>query len=97
MKENPTFGCLVFVLQNDLHGGTGFQNGLCARLGVNHGPSPMHAHDVNLLRKISMDLFSPQYLVRHDDFFETTQYSKQEIATPSMRQQLVANSEILQA
>ena len=57
------------------------------RLGINLGPFPLYACNVSLVFNISTCLVSPQYHIRHDEFFKTTCYSKTNIAIPSMLQQ----------
>jgi hypothetical protein len=72
MKENHTFGCPVFALQNDLAAGNAIPKWAPrARLGLNLGPSPHHARNINLVLNLSTGLVSPQYHCRYDDFFET--------------------------
>ena len=51
------------------------------------GPSPLLACNVSLAFNIFTSLASLQH-VRHDEFFETTHYSKRDMATPSTLQQL---------
>ncbi len=82
MKHNHTFGCPVFALQNALaSGGTLPKWSPRARLGINLGPSPNHARNVNLVLNLSTGLVSPQFHCRFDDFFETTRYGAQDVAT----------------
>jgi hypothetical protein len=50
MKHVHTFGCPVFMLQNALASGNLLRQwSPCARLGLNLGPSPMHARNVYLV------------------------------------------------
>ena len=42
-----------------------------ARLGVYLGPSSNHSRTVHLILNPRMGHVSPQYHVKHDDFFET--------------------------
>ena len=89
MKENHTFGNLVFALKNDLQGGNTIPKwSLLSRLGVNLASSPLHACNISLVLNIPTGLVSPQYHVRHDEFLETTCYSRTDIVIPSTWQQL---------
>ena len=76
MKHNHTFGCLLFGLQKALAAGSKLPKwSPRARLGINLGPSPNHAWNVNLVLHLSSGLVLPQFHCRFDDFFETTRYS----------------------
>ena len=82
MKHNHTFGCPVFALQNKLAAGSKLPKwSLRARLGLNFGPSPNHARNVNLVLNLSTGLVSPQFHCQVDDFFETTRYSAPDVVT----------------
>ena len=71
MKHMHTFGCPVFALQNALALVKQLPRwSPCARLGLNLGPSPMHARNVYLVLKLSTGCVSPQYHCRFDNFFE---------------------------
>jgi hypothetical protein len=73
MAHNHTFACPVFALQNKLAAGNTIPKWLPrACLGLNLGPSPMHAWNVYLVLNLSTGLVSPQYHCCVDDFFETT-------------------------
>ncbi|KAG7339612.1 reverse transcriptase RNA-dependent DNA polymerase [Nitzschia inconspicua] len=67
-----TFGCPVYVLESDLQDGKKINkwDGR-ARLGVNLGPSPVHATNVSLVLNLETGHVSPQYHIVHDDTFET--------------------------
>ena len=72
IKHFHTFACPTYVLDNALHG----QHYLpkwqeCARLGVYLGPSPNHSRTVHLILNLRTGHVSPQYHVKHDDFFKT--------------------------
>jgi hypothetical protein len=41
------------------------------RLGINLGPSPIHARNISLVLNLTTGLSSPQFHVKHDEFFET--------------------------
>ena len=45
------------------------------RLGLNLGPSPMHARNVYLALNLTIGCVSPQYHCRFDNFFETTRHN----------------------
>jgi hypothetical protein len=57
-------------------------------LGLNLGPSPMHARNVYLVLNLSTGLVSPQYHCRFDNFFETTKYGGPDVSVSSTWQQL---------
>ena len=70
IKHFHTFACPTYVLDNALQG----QHCLPkwqerARLGVYLGPSPNHSRTVHLILNPRTGHVSPQYLVKHDDFF----------------------------
>jgi hypothetical protein len=89
MAHNNTFACPVVALQNELAAGNLIPKWLPrARLGLNLGPSPMHARPVYLMLNLSTGLVSPQYHCRFDDFFETTKYGGPDVAISSTWQQL---------
>ncbi|KAL7478239.1 hypothetical protein ACHAW6_004009, partial [Cyclotella cf. meneghiniana] len=54
-----------------------------ARLGLNLGPSPNHARNVNLILNLDTGLVSPQFHCQYDDFFETTSLNKPDTMTSS--------------
>ena len=71
-KRFHTFACPTYVLDNALQG----QHYLPkwqerARLGVYLGPSPNHSRTVHLILNLMTGHVSPQYHVKHDDFFKT--------------------------
>ncbi len=73
MKHVHTFGCPVFSLQNALASGNRLPRwSPCTRLGLNLGPSPMHARNVYLVLNLITGCVSPQYHCHFDDFFKTT-------------------------
>ena len=84
MKDNHTFGCPVYALSNVLASGKTLPKwSPRARLGLNLGPSPNHARNVNLILNLDTGLFSPQFHCRYDDFFETTSLNKPDTMTSS--------------
>jgi hypothetical protein len=89
MRDNHTFGCPVFALQNALAAGNTIPKwSPRARLGFNLGPSPSHARNVALVLNLSTGLVSPQYHCRFGDFFETTRYAKRDLSAGSTWQHL---------
>ena len=72
MRNFHTFGCPVYALDRRLQEQKSVNSWAPrARLGINLGPSPRHARSVTLVMNLSNGLVSPQYHVRHDEFFET--------------------------
>ena len=74
MKNFHTFGCPVYALHNDLQNNNGTRLSKWeprARLGINLGFSPRHARSVSLVLNPETGLVSPQFHVKHDEFFET--------------------------
>jgi hypothetical protein len=72
LKENHTFACPVYALQNRLQAGNRIPKwNPRARIGLNLGTSPRHAASVSLVLNLQTGLVSPQYHVTYDDFFET--------------------------
>jgi hypothetical protein len=70
-----TFGCPVFALQNVLASGSQLPRwSPHARLGLNLGPSLMHARNVYLVLNLVTGCVSPQYHCCFDNFFETTRH-----------------------
>ncbi len=72
MKHVHTFGCPMFALQNTLASGNQLPRWsprTC--LGLNMGPSPMHAQNVYLVLNLITGWVSPQYHCCFDNFFET--------------------------
>ncbi len=89
MKHVHTFACPVFALQNTLPAGNAVPKwSPRARLGLNLGPSPMHARNIYLVLNLSTRLVSPQYHYRFDNFFETTKYGGPDVSVSSTWQQL---------
>jgi hypothetical protein len=89
MKHVHTFGCPVFALQNALASGNQLPRwSPCACLGINLGPSPMHARNVCLVLNLITWCVSPQYHCRFDDFFEMTQLGRPDVSGTIFWQQL---------
>ena len=73
LRHFHSFGCPVFVLNNKLQAQQHIKHWLPrSRLGIYLGPSPKHARSVSLVLNIHTGLVSPQFHVRHDNFFEST-------------------------
>ena len=71
MAHNHTFACPVFMLQNKLAAGNTIPKwSPRAHLGLNLGPSPMHARNVYLVLNLSTGLVLPQYHCCFDDFLK---------------------------
>ncbi len=89
MKHVHTFGCPVFALQNALTSGNQLpQWSPRIRLGLNLGPSPMHARNVYLVFNLITECVSPQYHCCFDDFFETTHHGGPDVSCTICWQQL---------
>ena len=89
LKHAHTFGCPVFVLQNELASGSTIPRwSPRACIGLNLGPSPLHACNVYLVLSLTMGLISPQYHCCFDDFFETCKYGPPDLGLSSTWQQL---------
>jgi hypothetical protein len=72
LKNFHTFGCPVFALENRLQAQQSVGSWASrARLGINLGPSPRHARSVSMVLNLNTGLVSPQFHVKHDEFFET--------------------------
>jgi hypothetical protein len=63
-----------------------------ARLGLNLGPSPIHAQNVYLVLNLITGCVSPQYHCRFDDFFETTRHGGPDVSGTICWQQLAGFS-----
>jgi hypothetical protein len=89
MKHVHTFGCPVFALQNALASGKSLPRwSPHARLGLNLGPSPMHARNVYLVLNLTTGCVSPQYHCRFDNFFETTRHGGPDVSATISWQQI---------
>ena len=66
------FGCPIYALDCNLASRISIGDwNKRARLGMYLGSSPRHAKTVSLVLNINNGLVSPQFHIRHDDFFET--------------------------
>ncbi len=89
MKHVHTFGCPEFALQNMLASGNQLPRwSPCACLGLNLGPSPMHARNVYLVLYLITQCVSPQYHCRFDNFFEMTHQGGPDVSGTICWQQL---------
>jgi hypothetical protein len=98
MAHNHTFACPVLSLQNKLAAGNMIPKWSSrACLGLNLGPSPMHARNVYLVLNLSTGLVSPQYHYCFDDFFKTMKYGGTDVTNSSTWQQLVGLNRVTEA
>jgi hypothetical protein len=72
LKDCHTPLCPVYALNSSLASGKSIPkwDNRC-RLGINLGPPPRHARNVSLVLNLTTGLSSPQFHVKHDEFFET--------------------------
>jgi hypothetical protein len=94
VRNHHTFGCPAYILANELQENKSLPAWLSrARVGVNLGISPTHARSVALVLSLKTGLASPQFHVKHDDLFETTQRKKGGFRMPrSHRQSLLGSA-----
>jgi hypothetical protein len=72
MKHWHTFGCPVYILDNDLQSGKKIDKWSDrSKMGINLGKSPHHAKSVYLVLSLTTGLVSPQFHVKMDDKFDT--------------------------
>jgi hypothetical protein len=89
LRHVHTFGYPVFALQNALASGNQLPPwSPHACLGLNLGPSLMHARNVYLVLNLVTGCVSPQYGCRFDDFFEMTHHGAPDISGTICWQQL---------
>ncbi len=89
MKHMHTFACLVFALKNALALGNQLpQWSPRAHLGLDLGPSPIHARNIYLVLNLTTGSVSPQYHCHFDDFFKTTRHGEPDISSTICWQQL---------
>ncbi len=89
MKHVHTFACPVFALQNALALGNQLPRwSPRARLGLNLGPSPIHARNVYLILNLTTGCVLPQYHCRFDNFVETMRHGGPDISITICWQQL---------
>ena len=93
MKHMHAFACPVFALDNAIALGKSLPRwSPRARLGLNLGPSPIHARDVYLVLNLITGCVSPQFHCRFDDFFETTRHGGPDVSGTICWQQLAGLS-----
>ncbi len=81
LKHVHTFGCPVFVLQKVLASGSQLPRwSPCTHLGLNLGPSPMHARNVYLVLNLVTGCVSPQYHCCFNNFFKTTHHGAPDVS-----------------
>ncbi len=91
MKHVHTFGCPVFALQNVLASGSQLPRwSPHSHLGLNLGPSPMHARNVYHVLNLVAGCVSPQYHCCFDNFFETTHHGAPDVTCTICWQQLAS-------
>ncbi len=89
MKHLHAFGCPVFALENNLAAGNSILHWSShARLGVNLGPSPLHARNVYLVLNLYTGCVSPQYHCRDDNFYKTVKHGGPDVSVPMAWQHL---------
>jgi hypothetical protein len=72
IRQQHTFGCPVYPLNNKLQGGKYLSRWSSrSRIGIYLGMSPQHARSVALVLNVKTGLVSPQFHVEFDDLFET--------------------------
>ncbi|KAL7575276.1 hypothetical protein ACA910_001801 [Epithemia clementina (nom. ined.)] len=83
LRHFHPFGCPTYVLDNALQAQKGISKWKTrARMGVYLGPSPNHSRSVHLVLNPRTAHVSPQFHVRHDDFFETVQVRATDFDSP---------------
>jgi hypothetical protein len=89
LRHVHTFGYPVFALQNVLASGSQLPGWLPrAHLGLNSGPSPMHARNIYLVLNLVTGCVSPQYHCCFDNSFETTGHGAPDVSGTICWQQL---------
>ena len=72
IKHRHTFGSPVYVLESELQQNKTYSKWKDrAQVGIYLGPSPHHNRNVALVLNRKTGLVSPQFHVKHDNFFET--------------------------
>jgi hypothetical protein len=89
MKHHHAVVCPVFALENNLAAGNlipHWSPHTC--LGVDLGPSPLHARNIYLILNLHKGCVSPQYHCRFDNFFDMVRHGGPDISVASAWQQL---------
>ena len=77
IKHFHTFRCPTYILDNKLQGNQTIQKWQArSRLHIYLGPSPNHSRSISLILNPRTVHTSPQYHVKHDNFFEMVSPSK---------------------
>ena len=72
LRNMHSFACPAYALDTRLQSNKSIPKWQPrSRLGLNLGPSPRHARNVNLILNLQTGTVSPQFHVQYDDFFET--------------------------
>lgn len=83
LQDLHAFGCPVYALENNLAARKSIGDwNKRARLGLYLGPSPRHVRNVSLVLNIHNGLVSPQFHVKHDEFFETVNKDGDKMTSP---------------
>jgi hypothetical protein len=91
VRHHHTFGCPAYVTANEIQAGKSLPTGMSrARVGINIGVSPTHARSVSLVLSLKTGLASPQFHVKHDDLFETTDTRAGRFGLPTIKWQALA-------
>jgi hypothetical protein len=73
VRHHHTFGCPAYVTAGEIQSGKSLPTWMSrARVGIHIGISPTHARSVSLVLSLKTGLALPQFHVKHDDLFETT-------------------------
>jgi len=87
IKDFHAFGCPVYALDSDLASGKSIAPwNPRARIGINLGFSPRHARTVYNVLNLNTATVSPQFHVKHDDFFESVSVGAGNSPTKSLWQ-----------
>ena len=85
IKHFHTFGCPMYVLDNLLQGQHSIPKwNKRARLGIYLGPSPNHSRSAHLILNLRTGHISPQYHVKHGNFFQTVGEKESNFDSPMM-------------
>jgi hypothetical protein len=89
MKYLHAYGCPVFAFEINLAAGNSILHwSPRARLGINLGPSPLHARNVYLVLNLHKGCVSPQYHCRFNNFFEMVKHGGPGVSVLTAWQQL---------
>jgi hypothetical protein len=86
-----SLGCPAYVTANAFQSGKSLPTWMSrARVGVYIGISLTHARSVSLILSLKTGLASPQFHVKHDDLFETTDSRAGRFGLPKSKWQALA-------